>query len=80
MTRDTRHGLQVDTLLRSFIEDQALPGTGIDADQFWAGFADIVLDLTPVNKALLDRRSVLQDKIDAWHLARRGQPHDHEAY
>ena len=80
MTRDTRHGLQVDTLLCSFIEDQALPGTGIDADQFWAGFADIVLDLTPVNKALLDRRSVLQDKIDAWHLARRGQPHDHEAY
>ena len=80
MTRDTRHGLQVDTLLCSFIEDQALPGTGIDADQFWAGFADIVLDLTPVNKALLDRRSVLQDKIDAWHFARRGQPHDHEAY
>ncbi|MFM2389557.1 MAG: malate synthase [Pseudomonadota bacterium] len=80
MTREIRHGLQVDAGLCAFIENQALPGTGVDAARFWKGFADIVQDLTPINRALLDRRADLQAKIDAWHRERRGQPHDHEGY
>ncbi|MFV0299416.1 MAG: malate synthase G [Paracoccus sp. (in: a-proteobacteria)] len=80
MARDNRYGLQVDSELLGFIEKQALPGTGIDADRFWKGFAAIISDLTPRNRALLEKRAALQEKVDAWHVARRGQPHDHEGY
>ncbi|MDF1855652.1 malate synthase G [Pseudooceanicola sp.] len=74
------HGLEVADSLYRFVTDQALPGTGISADNFWSGFADLIADLTPRNAALLETREVMQQKIDAWHLARRGQPHDPGAY
>jgi malate synthase len=78
--RVERNGLQVAEVLASFIEDRALPGTGVTAGEFWAGLAGIVRDLGPQNRALLDRREELQEKIDVWHVARRGQPHDPVAY
>jgi malate synthase len=78
--RRTLHGLQVDTRLASFVEDRALPGTGIAPDAFWAGLSSLVHDLGPKNRALLTRRDDLQAKIDAWHIAHRARPHDHEAY
>lgn len=78
--RTEKSGLQIDPLLVDFIESQALPGTGVSADAFWAGFASMVQDLGPENRALLGKRKVLQSKIDAWHIAHRDQPHDHEAY
>jgi malate synthase len=78
--RTTLHGLQVDTRLASFVEDRALPGTGIAPDAFWAGLSSLVHDLGPKNRALLTRRDDLQAKIDAWHIAHRARPHDHEAY
>ncbi|MFN0264538.1 malate synthase G [Tepidamorphus sp. 3E244] len=78
--RVDRKGLQVDEQLASFIEECALPGTGVDAGAFWAGFASLVDDLTPKNRALLEKRGTLQAKIDQWHIERRGQPHDHDAY
>jgi len=78
--RVTKSGLQVDGQLARFIEEQALPGTGIGADAFWSGFAAILADLAPKNRALLAKRQELQDSIDAWHRARKGQPHDHAAY
>lgn len=80
VTRVTKSGLQVDGQLARFIEDRALPGTGVGAEAFWSGFAAILADLAPKNRALLAKRQELQDKIDAWHRARRGQPHDHAAY
>ncbi|MBM1219451.1 malate synthase G [Ponticoccus sp. SC2-23] len=73
-------GLRVATELHDFIETHALPGTGIDADRFWSGFGALVADLTARNRDLLARREELQGKIDAWHIARRGQPHDPDAY
>ncbi len=80
MTRTERHGLQVDTRLAVFLENRALPGSGVEAEQFWAGFAAIVRDLTPKNRALLAERDDLQARIDAWHVAHRGKAHDHPAY
>ena len=71
MTRTDRHGLQVDAKLAAFIETQALPGTGVDADAWWAGFAALVADLAPKNRALLAKREDLQARIDAWHIAHR---------
>ncbi|MDP5366579.1 MAG: malate synthase G [Paracoccaceae bacterium] len=78
--RVTHNGLQVDRLLFDFIEQRALPGTGVDSDRFWQGFAAMVQDLTPKNRALLAKREDLQGQIDAWHVARRGQSHDATAY
>ncbi|WP_374397519.1 malate synthase G [Tabrizicola sp.] len=75
-----RAGLQVDVVLARFVEDEALPGTGIEAGQFWSGLAALLADFAPQNRALLAKRDDLQAKIDAWHVARRGQPHDHAAY
>lgn len=78
--RITIGGLQVARPLYDLVKDEITPGIGIDADEFWASFGEIVSDLTPRNKALLERRDELQAKIDAWHLAHRGQPHDAAAY
>ncbi len=77
--RIEKSGLQVAPELVEFVTT-ALPGTGIDEAAFWAGFAAIVSDLTPKNRALLATREAIQQKIDAWHLARKGQPHDADAY
>lgn len=78
--RMDRAGLQVDAVLARFVEDEALPGTGIEPGAFWTGFAGLLADFAPQNRALLAKRDDLQAKIDAWHIARRGQPHDHAAY
>jgi malate synthase len=78
--RTLRAGLQVDAVLAHFVEDEALPGTGVAADHFWKSFAALLADFAPRNRALLARRDDLQARIDAWHVARRGQPHDHAAY
>ncbi len=78
--RVERGGLAVDRRLAEFIEDRALPGTGIEADRFWRGFSAIVSDLSPRNRALLDKREAMQERIDAWHVAHRDAPHDPKAY
>lgn len=78
--RVNKHGLQVDRQLADFVEDRALPGTGIEADAFWKGFSDILHDLGPRNRELLDTRAEMQSRIDAWHKKRAGQEHDSEAY
>ncbi len=60
-----RHGLQVAEPLVRFLEEEALPGTGLDADAFWRGVGEIFARLTPENKRLLAIRDELQAKIDA---------------
>lgn len=62
--RTTVHGLQVDSNLHRFIETQVLPGTGVDAADFWKGFDAIVRDLAPKNIALLAERDRLQTEMD----------------
>jgi len=80
MQRIDKHGLQVDTALVSFVEDKALPGTGVSAAAFWSGFSQLVHDLGPKNRMLLEKRSEIQGQIDAWHKVRQGEPHDADAY
>lgn len=75
-----RAGLKVADELVRFIEDRALPGTGIEASTFWAGTADIFARFAPDNRALLARRDELQAQIDAWHQERAGQAIDMDAY
>jgi malate synthase len=62
-----RASLQVDSQLCTFIEDEALPGTGIEAEQFWSNLTLLFDELTPRNRDLLERRAELQALIDEWH-------------
>jgi malate synthase len=74
------NGLQVDTVLYRFIEDHVLPGTDLNSADFWKGFAAIVQELTPKNRALLANRDRLQLDMDAWHAANPGPITDMPAY
>ncbi len=80
VSRTIRSGLAVDSRLADFVEQRALMGTGIDAAAFWDGFAALIAEFTPQNRALLARRADLQAQIDDWHRAHRAAPHDHVAY
>ena len=72
--------LQVASNLKRFIEDEALPGTGIEAAAFWKGFDALVHDLAPKNRALLAERDRLQVELDTWHRAHPGPIADMAAY
>ncbi|MDF2794784.1 MAG: malate synthase [Pseudomonas orientalis] len=73
-------GLQVAKVLFDFVNNEAIPGTGITADQFWAGVDQVIHDLAPKNKALLAKRDDFQARIDTWHQTHAGQAHDPVAY
>jgi malate synthase len=66
-------GLQVAKELFDFVNEKAIPGTGVDQDKFWSEFSAIANELAPKNKALLAKRDDLQAKIDAYHTERKGQ-------
>ncbi len=72
--------LRVAKVLYDFINNEALPGTDIDPDTFWAGVDKVVTDLGPRNQELLARRDELQAQIDKWHRHRVIEPIDQEAY
>ncbi len=72
-------GLDIAASLHRFVEEEALPGTGIAPEAFWDGVAAIVRDLAPRNRELLARRDELQSQIDDWHREHPGKP-DAAAY
>lgn len=80
MTRINKNGLQVAAEYVDFIENEALPGSGVTADAFWAGLSALVHDFGPENRALLQKREDIQSKIDAWHMSNKGQAFDFDAY
>ena len=73
-------GLKIDQALFDFINKEVMPGTGVDQEKFWDGFAAIVHELTPENRALLAKRDDMQLKIDAWHRENRANGMDMDAY
>ena len=78
--RTTLHGLQVAPALQRFIDEQVLPGTGVESAAFWRGFDAIVTYLAPRNIALLAERERLQAELDTWHKANPGPIKDMLAY
>ncbi|ETX15622.1 malate synthase [Roseivivax halodurans JCM 10272] len=78
--RITRNELQIDRVLFDFVEGEALPGTGVESDAFWAALSKLAHEFGPRNAELLQIRERMQTQIDEWHLSHRNQPHDHEAY
>ncbi|OGQ73594.1 MAG: malate synthase G [Deltaproteobacteria bacterium RIFCSPLOWO2_12_FULL_60_16] len=73
-------GLKVDEALYRLVRDEIAPGTGVNADRFWKALGAIVRDLEPKNSALLEKRDLLQRRIDRWNAARQGRPFNREAY
>jgi malate synthase len=71
-----KHGLKISPALHAFIETEALPGSCVEAEQFWAGFAALAVKLMPENRALLAERDRLQTAIDDWHKANPARPID----
>jgi len=78
--RITKHTLQIAKPLFDLVVEEIIPDTNIDPDAFWQSLSEIVRDLGPENKALLEKRDELQAQIDAWHREHRGKPHDSTAY
>jgi malate synthase len=78
--RVTLGRLQVAANLQRFIEDEVLPGTGVEAAAFWKGFDELVHDLAPKNRALLAERDRLQVELDNWHRSNPGPITDMPAY
>ncbi|MDO6964673.1 malate synthase G [Rhizobium alvei] len=74
-----KNGLKIDSELHNFILTEALPGTGIDPERFFSGMSDIIHDLAPKNRALLQKRDALQLQIDDWHR-KNGAPTDLARY
>ncbi|UQX09870.1 malate synthase G [Candidatus Mycobacterium methanotrophicum] len=72
--------LRVARELYDFVNNEALPGTDIDPDGFWASVDKVVTDLHPRNQELLARRDQLQEQIDKWHRHRIIEPIDPETY
>ncbi|AGT08728.1 malate synthase G [Paracoccus aminophilus] len=80
MGRVEKAGLRVDSLLADFLNEKALPGSGVDPRAFWEGLSALLHDLGPKNRALLEQRERMQASIDEWHLHHIGQEPDPAAY
>ena len=80
MARIDAAGLRITRELHDFVEKEALLGLSVTPDAFWTGFAGIVAEIAPKIGDALKLRDDIQARIDAWHTARKGQPHDAAAY
>jgi len=76
----SQNGIQIAQELFDFVNDRALPGTGVDNSQFWAGVANLLGKFAPRNADLLAKREDIQAQIDAWHIDHKGQPIDQAEY
>ncbi|MGE4481510.1 malate synthase G [Acidocella sp.] len=78
--RTSVSGLSVATVLYDFVNQEALPGTGLDQAAFWEGFAALLKRFAATNAVLLAKRDDIQAKLDDWYKAHKGQPRDQGAY
>ena len=67
-------GISIDPALANLLESEVLGTLGRDVATFWQGFAKLLAEFAPRNRALLAKRDDLQAQIDTWHKARRGKP------
>lgn len=79
-TYEARAGLSVDARMAAFVEQEMLPGTGIEPAHFWDSLSAILTRFEPDNGALVAKRETIQTAIDDWHRARAGRPVDMAEY
>ena len=67
MSITEKNGLKINTKLFDFVNNEIIPGTNIKSEEFWNNFGNIVHELAPINKKLIQKREDIQKKIDDWH-------------
>ena len=75
-----KNSLKIDSILFEFVNSEALPGTNLSQDDFWNGFEEVVNNLAPVNKKLIEKRETIQKEIDNWHIKNKGKNFDKDEY
>ena len=80
MNKINKNGLKINSKLFEFINKEIIPGTKVNAEDFWEGFEKTVHELAPINKSLIEKREIIQKKIDEWHLDNIGKDFDKKKY
>ena len=80
MKKTAINNIKVDENLLDFIDNEVIPGTGIDPKKFWSEFDKSIHELSPKNKELIQKRNDIQKKIDQWHLSKKGSNFDKSEY
>ncbi len=80
MIMKEKNGLKINSTLLEFINNEVIPGTKVNADEFWTKFSKVVHDLAPLNKKLIEKRENIQKKIDNWHKANKGEQFNKNEY
>ena len=75
-----KNGLKISSTLLEFINKEAIPGTNVIIDEFWAKFSKVVEELSPINKNLIKKREMIQKKIDNWHKSNKDKNFDKTIY
>ena len=75
-----KNGLKISSVMFDFVNNEAIPETGLDPDQFWAKFSEVVHEMAPTNKHLIEKRETIQKKIDDWHKSNKGKEFDKTEY
>ncbi len=75
-----KSGLKVSSTLLEFINHEVIPNTNIDIDKFWNKFSEVVHELSPINKALIQKREIIQKKLDDWHKLNKGKDFNKKEY
>ena len=80
MNEVKKNNLVISSVLLDFVNNEAIPGTGINSDNFWLQFDKAVHELSPINKSLLNKREQIQKKIDDWHKANLNKDFEYNEY
>ena len=80
MSITEKNGLKINTKLFDFVNNEIIPGTNIKSEEFWNNFGNIVHELAPINKKLIQKREDIQKKIDDWHKKNKGKELDKKEY
>ena len=75
-----KNGLTINSILFEFINNEVIPGTDINTDDFWNNFEKIVHELSPLNKSLIEKRETIQEQIDDWHKKNKGKELNKKEY
>ncbi len=68
-----KNGLKISSTLFEFINNEVIPDTNINIEDFWSKFSNTVHKLSPINKALIQKRESIQKRIDDWHVSAKGK-------
>ena len=60
-----KNGLKISSALFEFINNEAIPGTNVNLNEFWNNFSKVVHELSPINKALIEKRENIQNNFSA---------------